>query len=234
MPFDKHRMIRLAEIAAVFGVAGLTLLLGQGLAGKGMISAQVPVIVANALMLLTVWVGLRVRGQGLDSLGLKFALPPWRHALGLLGKACLTLLFAVAAFVAAAIVMANLIGMPEQADMSEYNPLAGNLPLLLICLPGVWLFASLGEEILYRGFLIHRIEALGSWSRPWIAVCLSAVAFGVAHYTWGLAGVVQTTCMGLALGVAFLTAKRNLWVTVLAHGAMDTILFVQMYLRAPA
>jgi hypothetical protein len=42
-------------------------------------------------------------------------------------------------------------------------------------------------------------------------------------------GVVQTGFMGLSLGAAFLLLKRNLWVLVLTHFYMDTILLVQMY-----
>ena len=41
---------------------------------------------------------------------------------------------------------------------------------------------------------------------------------------------LRALSMGLALGIAYLRLKRNLWVTVLAHAYMDTILFVQMYL----
>ena len=36
--------------------------------------------------------------------------------------------------------------------------------------------------------------------------------------------------MGLALGMSYLLVKRNLWVTILAHAYMDTILMLQMYL----
>ena len=36
--------------------------------------------------------------------------------------------------------------------------------------------------------------------------------------------------MGLALGTSYLIVKRNLWVTILAHAYMDTILVLQMYL----
>ena len=44
--------------------------------------------------------------------------------------------------------------------------------------------------------------------------------------------MVQTGLMGLALGVSYLVVGRNLWVTILAHGYMDTILVVQMYFVA--
>ena len=120
--------------------------------------------------------------------------------------------------------------------MSEYNYLAGNLPMLLLSLVGVYIVSSFGEEVIYRGFLITRIEELRPGSRHIrkIAVVISAVVFGFAHYTWGPAGIVQTTFMGLALGIAYLAVGRNLWINVLAHAFADTILLVQQYLATPA
>ena len=35
--------------------------------------------------------------------------------------------------------------------------------------------------------------------------------------------------MGVALGASYLAVKRNLWVIILAHAYMDTILVLQMY-----
>jgi hypothetical protein len=46
-------------------------------------------------------------------------------------------------------------------------------------------------------------------------------------------GIVQTGFMGLVLSAAFLKLERNLWVLVLTHFYMDTILLVQLYF-APA
>ena len=81
---------------------------------------------------------------------------------------------------------------------------------------------------------MNRIAELGSGSkRAWaLAVFLSSVAFGLAHFAWGMAGMVQTGFMGLALGVSYLVVGRNLWVTILAHGYMDTMLMLQMYFGA--
>jgi membrane protease YdiL (CAAX protease family) len=42
--------------------------------------------------------------------------------------------------------------------------------------------------------------------------------------------MLQTACMGLAMGASYLLVGRNLWVTVLAHMVMDTLLLVPMYL----
>ena len=91
--------------------------------------------------------------------------------------------------------------------------------------------SSFGEEVFYRGFMIHRIAELTNAPWRWtVAVVGSAIVFGLAHFSWGPSGMVQTGFMGLALGAAYLKLGRNLWLTILAHMYMDTILFVQMYL----
>ena len=63
-----------------------------------------------------------------------------------------------------------------------------------------------------------------------IAVLISAIIFGLAHFAWGLIGMFQIVFMGLALVMSFLFVKRYLWVLILAHAYMDTILMIQMYL----
>jgi membrane protease YdiL (CAAX protease family) len=188
--------------------------------------------VANIVMLLIVWQSLRLRGKGWEHLGLRFGVPEATAVVRAAGLSIVVLVGAPAGFVLGAIVGTNLFGMPEQADMSEYNYLAGNFPMLLLALVGVYIVSSFGEEVVYRGFIITRIEELRLGSRHIrkIAVVFSAVIFGFAHYTWGPAGIVQTTFMGLALGISYLAVGRNLWINVLAHVYADTILLVQQYL----
>ncbi|WP_237708856.1 CPBP family intramembrane glutamic endopeptidase [Gillisia marina] len=128
--------------------------------------------------------------------------------------------------------MANIIGIPESSDMGSYNYLKDNLGMLLLTLFGTYIVASFGEEVIYRAFLINRISELGLSSKTGkiIAVVISAVVFGLAHYTWGLMGIVQTGFMGLALGFCYLKLKKRIWVLILAHAYMDTILMLQLYL----
>ncbi len=106
--------------------------------------------------------------------------------------------------------------------------------MLFISLIGVYIVSSFGEEVIYRAFLINRFTQLGlnSKSGKIVAVILSAVIFGFAHYSWGPMGIVQTGFMGLALGLCYIFMKKRLWVLILAHVYMDTILLVQMYLAS--
>jgi len=222
---------KLAELAVVFLVP-FTLILGlQSLVGDSLFASQALVWVANVLMLVLIWLGLQLRGHGWGELGLSFHPGPLRSVIRAIGLSILVFVGAVAAFVVGAIVAANLVGIPEGADLTGYNYMQGNLPMLLLALGGAYVVSSFGEEVVYRGFLIHRLVELSPGKpRWWLAVILSGLVFGLAHYAWGMAGVIQTTFMGVALGAAYLKLGKNLWITVLAHAYMDTILFVQMYL----
>ena len=222
---------QVGEIVALFVMALAVIVLAGPLAGENPVAGQGVVWVANILMLVMVWLGLRLRRQGWAHFGLSFRGASRRIVVRAVLLSLVVFVAAVAAFLVGAVVMANIVGIPEGADMSGYNYLRGNLPMLILALVGVYIVSSFGEEVVYRAFLINRIAELGgggtiAW---WGAVVISSVVFGFAHYGWGAMGIGQTGFMGLALGVSYLVVGRNLWVLILAHAYMDTILMVQMY-----
>jgi membrane protease YdiL (CAAX protease family) len=96
----------------------------------------------------------------------------------------------------------------------------------------IWTYAAFGEEIGYRGYLLNRVADLGGRSRTALALGLlwSSTMFGFAHWYQGPAGVVSAAASGLVFGAAYLLAKRNLWVAVLAHGLSDSLALVFTYL----
>ncbi len=211
----------------------LTIILtGFQFTGEHPIARQLVVWVANIAMILTVVLFLRKRGKTLADLGLSRIHTSWKSVLKLLGASLLAFLFAITAFVVASVIMANISGIPERADMSSYNFLAGNLPMLLLALTGVFVASSFGEELVYRGFLMtHIAETMGTNKHAWTwAIVISSMVFGLVHYDWGLMGIVQTTFMGAALAISWLKARKNLWVVIIAHAYMDFILMLQMYL----
>jgi len=226
------RLAVIAEAFLVFGVALAVILGSRPFAGGNPIKLQAAAWVANVLMLLIIWIGLRLRGQTWRRFGLRFARisrgPALRAVLVSLG----VFIAGLAGFAIGAIIMANIVGIPDSADMSGYDYLRGNLPLTLLALVAVYIVSSFGEEVIYRGFIINRIEELVGRGRlgTAIAVVCSAVIFGLVHFTWGPTGMVQTAFMGLALAVSYLVVGRNLWILILAHAYLDTILIVQMYL----
>ncbi len=183
----RSKPAQVGEIVALFVVALAVIGLVGPLAGENHIAGQGVVWVANVLMLVTVWLGLRLRGQGWAHFGLSFRRASRRIVVRAVSASLVVFVAAIAAFVVGAIVMANIVGIPEGADMSGYNYLRGNLPMLILALVAVYIVSSFGEEVIYRAFLINRIAELGGGGKAaWrMAVLISSVVFGFAHYGGG-------------------------------------------------
>jgi membrane protease YdiL (CAAX protease family) len=231
----EKRAAQAGEIACVFVLAVVVIAAGWTIVGSGPLARQAVVWVSNVLMLVTIWTGLRLRGQTWEHLGLATRFAGLRAAGRTALQSIVVFVVAVAAFVAGAIVMANIMPAPPAADMSGYQYLQGNPAMLLLALAAVLVVSSFGEEVLYRGFLITRLAEIGhEGTAAWrVAMVVSAVVFGLAHFSWGIVGVVQTAFMGMALAIAYVVTRRNLWSLILAHAYMDTLLLVQLYNATP-
>jgi len=93
-------------------------------------------------------------------------------------------------------------------------------------MPKIWLGAAICEEIVFRAFLIGRIEAaFGGASRAatGAAIVLSSVIFGAAHAYQGPTGIMITGFLGLLFAIVYVAAGRNLWFNILVHGVYDTL-----------
>ena len=232
---QENRVAKAAEIAVVFLAACVVIAVGIKMVGSDIFARQIVVWVANVIMIILVWTGLRLRGQTWAHFGLRFRFGGWWPLLRTILLSVPVLVIAMIAFVAGEVMMRGAAPAAQQADMSSYEYLQGNLPMLLLSLAGVYIVSSFGEEVLYRGFLINRLAEFGAGTRAmWtVAVLFSAGVFGLIHFGWGITGIVQTALMGLALAGAYLLTKRNLWVLILAHAYLDTLLLVQIYLSSP-
>ncbi len=228
----ESKWLQILEIVIVFSPVVLLIL------GYRILNFDNPMILITAvwigqiIMLGLIWLGIILRGESWQSIGLSFGRPKLPEVGWTVLKSIPIFVFAIVGFVFGAILMANIVGIPEGADMTKYNYLSGNLPMLFISLIAVWFASSFGEEVVYRGFLITRLqEMFGSNAKKAViaTLFLSSVIFGLAHFEWGITGIVQTTFMGLALGISYFVTKRKLWSLIIAHGYMDTILLVQLY-----
>ncbi|RMG24946.1 MAG: CPBP family intramembrane metalloprotease [Bacteroidetes bacterium] len=229
-----NKLYQLGEILLVFLLPLAFIWLLLPLAEENSLKQQAIVWVANLLMLLLIWTGMRLRRESPADFGLHMRSFSFRAGMKTLLLSLLVFVLAMAGFMLGAAIMINFTGMPQTADMSGYDFLRNNFGLFLLSLLGVYLVSSFGEEVIYRAFLINRLTQLGGSSKTAkvVAVMLSAIVFGLVHYSWGPTGIVQTACMGLVLGICYLRLKKRLWILVLAHAYMDTLLFVQMYLGA--
>jgi len=116
-------------------------------------------------------------------------------------------------------------------DQSSFDAIAGNLPLLILYLAAAWTIITFGEEMIFRAFLTNGLAALfpGRKAQWTLALIGSSIIFGLAHFSWGLAGVLETTVLGLVFGSAYLLSGRNLWVTIIAHGLANTLGFILIF-----
>ena len=202
--------------------------------GEDPIRSMGVVWVGNVTMLLMIWASLKLRGESWADFGLTFRSISFRGGLKVFGLSLLVSALGGAAFIVGGMLMANFAGVPESADYSIYNYLKDNLGMFLLSLGGVYIVSSFGEEIVYRAFLINRIAQLGAGAKhaTTVAVVLSSVFFGLIHYAWGPMGMIQTGFMGLVMGICYIKLKKRLWILILAHAYLDTILIVQMYLAS--
>lgn len=231
---QKNKLFKIGEILFLFVLAYVFILLILPLAGNNPILKQTILWVANILMLIYVWLGLKLRGESWKDFGLTFKSISWRNGIKVLLLSLLVLVLALAGFIIGSIIMANITGIPEGANLTGYDYLKDNIGMLTLTLAGVYIVSSFGEEVIYRGFLITRISQIGTDSKKAIiiAIILSSIIFGLVHYSWGPMGMVQTGFMGLALGICYIKLQRKLWILILAHAYMDTILIIQMYMAS--
>ncbi len=227
-----NRIYKIGEILFLFITAFLFIKLIDPLVSDNLLLKQAVIWSANILMLIIVWTGLKLRGENWKHFGLTFKSISGKEALKTFLLSLLVLVLAVAGFILGSIIMANITGIPEEANMSSYDYLKNNFGMLMLTLVGVYIVSSFGEEVVYRGFLITRITELGFDEKKGrvIAVIISSIIFGLAHYEWGPMGIVQTGFMGLALGICYIKLKKRLWILILAHAYMDTVLMIQLYL----
>lgn len=232
---QNNRLVQITEILLLFVVAFSIIKLSEPFIIDDLILKQASVWLANVAMLIIVWLGLRLRGETWKDFGLTFNSVTLKEGFKVILWSLLVFLLAITGFIIGSIIMANITGIPEgSADMSGYAYLKDNLGMLILSLVGVYIVSSFGEEVIYRGFLINRISQMGLDTKKmqWLAVIISSLIFGFVHYEWGAMGIAQTTLMGLALAICYIKLKKRLWILILAHAYMDTILMIQMYLAS--
>ncbi|WP_338242762.1 CPBP family intramembrane glutamic endopeptidase [Aurantiacibacter hainanensis] len=179
-------------------------------------------VVCSALAAMFIaWLWLRREGRVWDAIRLQ-APANWRSTLGwaAVGTGGTIVIFAVGAQLTEALGL----GTP---DPSFVLALVTESPAMfaLWIVAVAWFAAGFGEEVLYRGFLMDRLERLaGLRGRPWAVLVIQALLFGLPHAYQGMGGMVVTAMVGLLLGWIRNRCGGNLWAVILAHAAVDTIM----------
>ncbi|MDH4058689.1 MAG: CPBP family intramembrane metalloprotease [Cyclobacteriaceae bacterium] len=89
--------------------------------------------------------------------------------------------------------------------------------------------AAIGEEMLFRGYLLNTINQLigkNVWGTV-AAVLIQAFIFGILHS--GMQGMISAGVIGLILGIFYLLSGRNLIVVMAAHAVPDILSIIGSY-----
>jgi membrane protease YdiL (CAAX protease family) len=214
-------LVQIALVAIVFlGVKSGAQWLGLAFSGSfGVVGA----VIAATIM-------LRLDGASWRELGLRAPTRLWswvKLPLLVVGAMAATVLLAVIGIPA---LLGNLLETTQGGHAFDF--LVGNLPALLLVLVFVaWGAAAFGEEMLFRGWLLNRLETLFGGTRLALVAALfgQAVIFGFGHSSQGALGIIITGSIGLIMGLVYLIGGRWLLPTIIAHGMIDTISLVQTY-----
>jgi membrane protease YdiL (CAAX protease family) len=197
--------------------------------GTDLSAASAVVIYLGYLLAIGIaTVVLKAQGHSWRALGL--ARPEsWPKTIALALGLFLAL---VVALLAIKSIWINIPGLAlPPSDQSDYNPLTGNLPLFLTMVVASFTVIAFGEEMVFRAFLINSLAGVfGNLKARWaLALVGSSLLFALAHYDWGLTGVIEMFLAALIIGAVYLRSGRNLWVVIIAHGLIDTLKFSLIY-----
>jgi len=117
------------------------------------------------------------------------------------------------------------LGILEE-DISNVQVLADNLSLGSLVF--IILVQSTGEELFFRGFLLGKINYVAGKE---IAICSTAILFGLAHLSYGtIYPGILTALFGVLLGYMVIKTK-NLYSAIFAHILYNSI-SITLYLLA--
>lgn len=188
-----------------------------------------PIYVGMILTLLLFWVVTKIRGASWQTFGISRR-ANWLRAI--LSGVGLTIIMIVVIVILQEILM---LAFPDAVppDLSRFSALNHNLPNLILNVIVMWIAAGFVEELIWRGYLMNRLSGVFGKSRIALFATLfcSAALFGVTHFYQGPSGMLLNGATGLLIGAAFLLVLRNLWPLVIAHGLINTISFVDMFLN---
>jgi uncharacterized protein len=166
----------------------------------------------GAAVILVLWV---VWGRPVGALVSLAWLPDgwWTGAAwGVVLLACALLIAQVAA------IRGNETGLATaRKQMTSIEGILPHTPVELKLFLAVSLAAGVGEEIVYRGYLLPYFDGLVG---PAGAVLASTLLFGVGHAYQGAAGIVRTGIVGLLYAGAYL-ATGSLLAPMLLHVVTD-------------
>jgi len=119
----------------------------------------------------------------------------------------------------------------------RFRGIAGNPLQFALWLAIAWIIGGFTEELLFRGALFARLEALflGVPLAALLAGFGQAVLFGQQHYYYqGSAGWAATGVIALISSLLYLAFSRSLLPLILAHGISNSIGLTLLFFQMPS
>jgi membrane protease YdiL (CAAX protease family) len=178
-------------------------------------------------LLLLGWISLRVRGLRWRDVGFtRYRSWPVIMAIGV-GLGVLSEAFQL---LVTQPILSKFFG--KEPDLQLFRMVTGNVIMTALFIALSWTLAALGEEMVWRAYLMNRVADLGGRTpMAWrFSLVIVSVAFGAAHGYQGVTGWIEEGIAGLLLGWMYLRTGRNLCVPIIAHGVADTIDMILIFL----
>ena len=145
----------------------------------------------------------------------------WKNTLllAIAGAIGTMAIFSIGAF------LLEAIGLPAPDASLVLNYVTESPLSFFIWAIGVGVLAAgLGEELLWRGFLMDRLNRLAGLRGKWaLILIIQAALFGLPHAYQGVGGMILTASVGLLFGVMRIMQKGNLWAVFIAHASYDVV-----------
>lgn len=202
------------------------------------------IFIQGVFALLLVWVILRVSRESWQSVGASKPRAPWLE-LGR-GAALVGGIYVIMMPLMLAAMLLIRGPAREQMALQKVEALSqkaqavavfGQIPLWVLVPSAV--MAGVYEEVFVRGLIQSRWSRLFAgarelrWPERYGAVLVSSVMFGAMHWYQGPVGVMQTTVVGMILGIAA-AQWRSIWAAAAAHVIIDTMGLLVSRLLVPA
>ncbi len=126
------------------------------------------------------------------------------------------------------LILAAVIVPGIATDFLSFSiPESYNIPKLAAHFTGLFLTVALPEELFFRGILLKGLDKV--FSKKWIPMAISSVAFGLMHWnnvndlSMQITYISLATIAGLGYGWAYRKSGNNLFAAILAHTLVDWV-----------
>ena len=126
--------------------------------------------------------------------------------------------------------ISKLVG--ASPDLSTYDGVKGSIGGLIAMLALGWFVGGLFEEYFFRGYIFFRLNSIihNPLLFKFIAIGLTSLVFGFAHFYQGPCGIIDTSIFAVVMGLLYFFFGENIWYLILVHGFYDTVGIVKLFL----